>query len=123
MKLVNITDLKSVGHMTLRVQVPLRAYISESRSDPMKYRLEERYVWIDDGTRIVKMYFINGVPFTFDDLPDGALYDKDLIEMANKEKTWDMEDLFKAYQYLMAEECNPLLFDLELENPELMPVD
>jgi len=34
-----------------------------------------------------------------------------------------MDDLFKAYQYLMAEECNPLIFDLELENPELMPVD
>ena len=89
----------------------------------MKYRLEERYVWIDEGTKIVKMYFINGVPFTFDDLPDGALYDRGLIEIANKEKTWEMDDLFKAYQYLMAEECNPLIFDLELENPELMPVD
>ena len=89
----------------------------------MKYKLEERYVWIDEGTKIVKMYFINGVPFTFDDLPDGALYDRDLIEIANKEKTWEMDDLFKAYQYLMAEECNPLIFDLELENPELMPED
>ena len=89
----------------------------------MGYRLEERYVWIDEGTKIVKMYFINGVPFTFDDLPDGALYDRGLIEIANKEKTWEMDDLFKAYQYLMAEECNPLIFDLELENPELMPVD
>ena len=47
----------------------------------MKYRLEERYVWIDDGTKIVKMYFINGVPFTFDDLPDGALYDLSLIHI------------------------------------------
>ncbi len=123
MKLVNITDLKSVGHYDLAGSSPAPRIYTKSRSDPMKYKLEDRYVWIEDGTQIVKMYFINGIPFTFDELPDGAVYDKELVELANKERPWDMDELYKSYQYLMAEECNPLMFELELENPEIMPVD
>ena len=32
------------------------------------------------------MYFLNDIPFTFDELPDGHLYDRDLVEEANKNK-------------------------------------
>ena len=59
MKLVNITDLKSVGHYDLAGSSPAPRIYIKSRSDPMKYKLEDRYVWIEDGTQIVKMYFIN----------------------------------------------------------------
>ena len=38
----------------------------------MEIRIETRYVWYNKGTTIVMMYFINDVPFTFDELPDGA---------------------------------------------------
>ena len=123
MKLVNITDLKSVGHYDLAGSSPAPRIYTKSRSDPMKYKLEDRYVWFEEGTQIVKMYFINGIPFTFDELPDGALYDKELVEIANKEDAWDMDELYAAYQYLMEEECHPMMFELELENPEILPVD
>ena len=89
----------------------------------MKYKLEERQVWIDEGTKIIKMYFINSDPFTFDELPDGALQDRGMIEIANKETTGEMDDLFKAYQYLMDEECNERIFNIELKNTELKPVN
>jgi hypothetical protein len=31
--------------------------------------------------------------------------------------------MYRSSMYLMAEECHPMMFDLELENPELLPVD
>jgi hypothetical protein len=69
------------------------------------------------------MYFIQDIPFTFDELPEGAIYDKGLIETANKYYHYEPEDLFKNSFYLIDEEAHPCLFDLELENPEDMPPD
>jgi len=72
---------------------------------------------------IVRMYFIQGVPFTFDELPEGSIYDKELIEIANKYYHYEPEDLYKNSFYLIDEEAHPCIFDLELENPEDMPPD
>ena len=66
----------------------------------MKYLIHTCYCWYDseDGEKLVFMYFIQNVPFTFDELPEIAKEDLEL-------------------------ECNPLVFELELENPELVPID
>jgi hypothetical protein len=72
---------------------------------------------------IVKMYFINQVPFTFDELPDGHMYDKDLKELADKQRRFEPEDLFKNSFYLIDEEAHPLLFEMDLENPQDLPED
>ena len=72
---------------------------------------------------IVKMYFINQVPFTFDELEDGHLYDKDLRKLADKQRSFDPEDLFKSSFYLIDEEAHPLLFEVDLENPQDLPED
>ncbi len=69
------------------------------------------------------MYFIQNVPFTFDELPEFAMHDAEILEMANGQKCWSADDLYRTYNYLVEEECHPLLFELELENPELLPVD
>jgi hypothetical protein len=69
------------------------------------------------------MYFINSIPFTFDELPDESLFDLELIELADKERRFEPEDLYQSSYYLMVEECHPLLYDLDLENPECMPAD
>jgi hypothetical protein len=71
---------------------------------------------------IVRMYFIQDVPFTFDELPEGSIYDKELIEIANKYYHYEPEDLYKNSFYLIDEEAHPCIFDLELENPEDMPL-
>ena len=89
----------------------------------MKYRIDARYVWYNKRTQIVLMYFINHIPFTFDDVPDDGLFDLDLIEIADNERRFEPDDLYQYSYYLMAEECHPLMFDLDLENPEMMPVD
>ena len=89
----------------------------------MSYRIDTAYCWYDNGSMIVKMYFINQVPFTFDELPDGHLYDKDLVELANNERSFEPEDLYRSSFYLIDEEVHPCLFPVELENPEDMPQD
>ncbi len=62
----------------------------------MKYRIDARYVWYNRGTEIVLMYFINSVPFTFDDLPDAAKEDLELIHLADNERRFEPEDLYQA---------------------------
>jgi len=87
----------------------------------MSYRIDTAYCWYDNGSMIVKMYFINQVPFTFDELPDGHLEDKELVELANKETAFEPEDLYRSSFYLIDEEAHPCLFLMDLENPEDMP--
>ena len=89
----------------------------------MKYKIDTAYCWYNQGTMIVLMYFINQVPFTFDELPDESIYDEELIKLANNECSYEPEDLYKASFYLIDEECHPMLFEVELENPEMLPVD
>ena len=89
----------------------------------MKYRIDTRYVWYNKGSQLVLMYFINQIPFTFDDVPDSLMYDLELIELADNERRFEPEDLYKSSYYLIAEEAHPMLFDVELENPEMLPVD
>ncbi len=89
----------------------------------MKYRIDARYCWYNRGTQLVLMYFINQVPFTFDDVPDSLMCDLELIELADKERRFEPEDLYKSSFYLIDEECHPMLFEVELENPEMMPAD
>lgn len=89
----------------------------------MKYRIDTTYCWYNRGKEIVFMYFINGIPFTFDDLPHSGMYTTEIVEHANNESAYEPEDLYQASYYLILEECHPLMFELELENPELLPCD
>jgi len=89
----------------------------------MKYRIDARYCWYNHGSQIVLMYFINQIPFTFDELPDESIYDLELIELADKERRFEPDDLYRTSFYLIDEECHPMLFEVELENPEMMPTD
>ena len=89
----------------------------------MGYKISQAYCWYNEGSQIVKMYFISEIPFTFDELPDGHMYDKDLKELADKQITFEPEDLFKNSFYLIDEEAHPLLFEMDLENPQDLPED
>jgi hypothetical protein len=89
----------------------------------MKYRIDTAYCWYNQGTQIVLMYFMNHIPFTFDELPNCAIQDLELIHLADQQRRYNPEDLYKTSFYLIDEEAHPMLFDVELENPELLPVD
>ena len=89
----------------------------------MSYKITQAYCWYNDGSMIVKMYFINEIPFTFDELPEGHLYDQDLCREADKYRAFDAEDLYRNSFYLMDEEAHPCFFNVELENPQDLPED
>jgi hypothetical protein len=69
------------------------------------------------------MYFINQIPFTFDELPEDFLNDDKILSEADKSPDYNPEDLYRYSFYLIDEECHPCLFELDLENPECMPKD
>jgi len=87
----------------------------------MKYKISSNYCY-HDGV-IVDMYFINGIPFTFDDIPSLMQEDPYIQVEAKGNLDYTSEDLYKWSNYLIMEECHPLMFELDLENPEELPCD
>lgn len=89
----------------------------------MSYKITHGYCWYNRRSMIVKMYFINEVPFTFDELPDIASTDPDMIYIADQFLAYEPEDLYKNSFYLIDEQAHPCLFEVELQNPQDMPDD
>jgi hypothetical protein len=89
----------------------------------MKYKIDAAYCWYNRETTIVLMYFINGIPFTFDELPHTGFHTIEIVEEANQNRTFEPEDIYQSSYYLIMEECHPLMFEVDLENPEALPVD
>ena len=105
----------------VQVSLALPKYSKDRLS--MKYRIDAAYCWYNRGSEIVLMYFINSIPFTFDELPHTGLHTTEIVEEANNNLAFEPEDLYQSSYYLIMEECHPLMFELELENPECMPSD
>jgi hypothetical protein len=89
----------------------------------MKYKITNSYHWYYIKTEkfIVKMYFINGVPFTFDEVSDNEQTGGYITTEITNNRIYSSEDLYKTSFYLIDEECHPLLFDLDLLNPDQLP--
>jgi hypothetical protein len=90
----------------------------------MKYKLTKSYCWfeVESMKRVVKMYFINNVPFTWDDLTDDEEDNIAYFEAWANDygRIFDNEYMFRASGYLVMEECHPCFFEMELENEELL---
>lgn len=88
----------------------------------MKYRLDYSYNWYQTTEEIllIKTYYINGIAFTFDELPSIAQDDPEIISQADENMMYTPEDFFQKSFYLIDEECHPCLFELDIENPELL---
>jgi hypothetical protein len=69
------------------------------------------------------MFFINEIPFTFDEVDPEEMYDIAYIEAADKQRTFEPDDLYKSSFYLIDEQAHPMLFEMDLENPEDLPQD
>lgn len=89
----------------------------------MNYHLDIKYCWYNFSQQLVLMYFINGIPYTFDDVEESSYFDHEIVEWADDNPKYNIEDMYRASQYLIEEQCHPLLFELELDNPELLPID
>tara|TARA_Y100000004_G_scaffold148262_1_gene169704 strand:- start:367 stop:642 length:276 start_codon:yes stop_codon:yes gene_type:complete len=83
------------------------------------YEIESKYMFVD--SKVVKMYLIGGIPFSFDALEKEEEEDKWILSEAAINPEFTMEQVYKSSDYLIAEELHPLLFDVPVINPELMP--
>lgn len=89
----------------------------------MKYKITTSYNWYKTNTDtfIIKTYCINNIPFTFDEL-DALIQDElEIINEANQQIIYTPIDFYNSSFYLIDEECHPMLFELDLENPEILP--
>lgn len=86
----------------------------------LNYKLSVRFCRIEE-IGYVKMYFIENIPFTFDELPTICQDDPNIISEASMNPEYEMEDLWKWNNYLIEEECHPMMYVLNFKNPELLP--
>jgi hypothetical protein len=88
----------------------------------MKYKITTSYNWYEteDDKYIIKTYYINGIAFTFDEILEESQDDPEIIAKANEQLTMTAEIFFKSSFYLMDEQAHPILFELDLENPEAL---
>jgi len=88
-------------------------------SQTFKYTISRRYVFVDNEP--VLMYYIESIPFAFDVLEREEKEDKWILSEAALNQEYTLEDIFRYSDYLIAEECHPVLFELDLVNPEVLP--
>ena len=84
-----------------------------------QYVISRKYAFVDNEP--VLMYYVNEIPFSFDTLEREQKQDKWILSEAAINEEYTLEDIFKFSDYLIAEECHPVLFELDLVNPELIP--
>jgi len=91
----------------------------------MKHKITYSYNWYqtDKDKFIIKTYYINNIPFTFDEILKIMQDDPEIIERANEQLTMTPEIFYQKSFYLIDEEAHPMLFEVDLENPEALPVD
>jgi hypothetical protein len=87
-----------------------------------KYKITYTYNWYQtpEDKFIIKTYYINNIPFTFDDIPEIAQDDPEIIAKAEQQLTMTPEIFYQKSFYLIDEEAHPMLFELDLENPEAL---
>jgi hypothetical protein len=88
----------------------------------MSYKITYSYNWYKTNNErfIIKTYHINSIPFTFDELPSIVQNDPEIIKRAEEQLTLSPEIFFQKSFYLIDEQAHPMIFDLDLENPEVL---
>lgn len=91
----------------------------------MKYKITHSYNWYETEKEkfIIKTYHINGISFTFDEISKIFQDHPDIVDKANKNLTYTPEYFYLKSFYLIDEEVHPMLFPVDLENPEDLPDD
>ena len=86
-----------------------------------QYELTVNYRWYDNKTTICLFYYIQGTPFTFDELPSLMQDHPEVIAEADSHEPLEPEDMWKISNYLIQEQMHPCLFVVPVDHPELLP--
>ena len=85
----------------------------------MKYKITRKYVFLDKEP--VLMYFIENVAFQFDTLEKIEKGDIWILSECAMNEEYTIKDIITSSEYLLQEECHPVVHELDLVNPELIP--
>ena len=69
----------------------------------------------------VLMYFIENMAFQFDSLERKEKQDLWILSEAAINEEYTLKDIITSYEYLLQEEFHPVIFEMDLVNPELIP--
>ena len=69
----------------------------------------------------VLMYFIENMAFQFDSLDRIEKEDIWVLSEAASNEEYTIKDVIISSDYLLQEECHPVVHELDLINPELIP--
>ena len=86
-----------------------------------QYELTVNYRWYDNKTTICLFYYIQGTPFTFDELPSLMQDHPEVIAEADSHEPLEPEDMWKVSNYLIQEQMHPCIFVVPVDHPELLP--
>lgn len=85
-----------------------------------KYQLRKEICYVED-VGISEVYFLNGMPFVYDVLDDLHQHDAGLIRLAGMNPLIRVEELTSNSEYLIMEECHPLIFEVPCDEQSIYP--
>jgi hypothetical protein len=88
----------------------------------MSYKITYTYNWYEtpEDRFLIKTFYVNNIPFTFDELPENSKNDPEIIAKAEQQFLMTPNEFYLKSFYLIDEQCHPCLFELDLENPEAL---
>lgn len=86
----------------------------------LMYKVTASYV-LTDEEGIVKVYFINDTPFTYDSIDDMIKDDEKVLDEALHLPTLSIEEIHQKSAYLLEEGLHPLLNSVELHPESVLP--
>lgn len=81
------------------------------------------YVELNKVSKIVKVFKLNDIPYCYNNVSEIESTSSSVISEANKNKAITEDDILKGSSYLILELAHPLLFEIEVTNPRLLPQD
>lgn len=84
------------------------------------YKVTAKHV-LTEEEGIVKVYFINDTPFTYDAIDDIIKDDEKILEEALHLPTLTIEEIHQKSAYLLEEGLHPLLNSVELHPESVLP--
>ena len=59
---------------------------------------------------LCRIWYLNGLPFTFDEVDEPT---QDLLQLAHSQMNISVDEIMKASEYLVIEQCHPIIFELD----------
>ena len=84
------------------------------------YKVETKHCLVEEEG-IAKVYFINGVPFTYDTVDAIMQEDDKLIDEACNNPILTLEIIHQKSDYLIKEDIHPLLCNVTLDPESILP--